>query len=111
MSKSNTLILNKLHQIISQLNSADQTEAFCRALLSESEHVMLAKRLEVLRLLEKEMSYKEITAKLGVSSATISAVAAQRKSSGFKLINGLLGANYWADLTANKLASVFKKRI
>jgi len=67
-------LLDLLWTGISQLDSRDETKAFFKDLLSESEAIMLARRIKVAQLLLANESYNEIEVKLGVSKGTIAKV-------------------------------------
>lgn len=95
-------LYSDLHNLLTQIKSTDQAAAFCESLLSPSEHLMLAKRMMVLKMLHCKEPYTKITKTLGVSSATISSVAAQKETPGAKFILDLLAAKNWVNKLLGK---------
>ena len=65
------------------LENADEAKRFLRDLMTKDEIVEFANRLEAARLLSRNMQYKGIIEKTGLSSTTIARIA--------KWLNGSLG--------------------
>ncbi len=70
-----TLKLRKLSQAIITLKEEKQLLAFLRDLCTPEELEALSSRWEVVELLDKGISYREIAEKTGVSTATITRIA------------------------------------
>ncbi len=90
-SKSKMKYLDLLWTSIAQLETRDETKQFFKDLLSESEAIMLARRIEIAKRLLEGEPYDNIARDLGVGKDTIGRV--QRwLTSGFggyeKAING-----------------------
>jgi len=73
-SKSKKKYLDLLWSSISNLETKDEVEKFFRDLLSESEAIMLARRIEIAKCLLKGESYNSIAEKLEVGKDTIGRV-------------------------------------
>jgi len=69
-----TKILDELWTIIALLESKEEVKNFFKDLLSETEALMLARRIRIAKLLLSGASYDEIRQKLGVGDATIAQV-------------------------------------
>ena len=65
----------KLEKILFSLESEKDVHKFLKDLLSPKEYESLRERWKVVQLLEKKMPYREISEKLGVSTATVTRVA------------------------------------
>lgn len=90
-SKSKMKYLDLLWTSIAQLETREETKLFFKDLLSESEAIMLARRIEIAKRLLEGEPYDNITRELGVGKDTIGRV--QRwLTSGFggyeKAVNG-----------------------
>jgi len=90
-SNSKMKYLDLLWTSIAQLETREEVKQFFKDLLSESESIMLARRIEVAKRLLEGQSYDEITRELNVGKDTIGRV--QRwLTSGFggyeKAVNG-----------------------
>lgn len=70
------------------LNDEDETFAFLRSLLSESEYLDLQQRLNIAMRLHFGTPYTQIEKELGVSSTTIAKIskAMKAKNSGYQLL-------------------------
>jgi len=90
-SNSKMKYLDLLWTSIAQLETREETKQFFKDLLSESEAIMLARRIEIAKRLIEGESYDKITADLKVGMDTISRVQ-QWLTSGFggyeKAVNG-----------------------
>lgn len=73
-SKHRNLLIRELSLILSDLKNANDIENFLKDLLSESEQVMLSRRLQIAKLLLRDLSYSDIKEKLKVGDATIVSV-------------------------------------
>lgn len=73
-SKSKMKYLDLLWTSISQLETRDETKQFFKDLLSESEAIMLARRIEIAKRLLEGESYDDITRDLRVGKDTIGRV-------------------------------------
>lgn len=73
-SESKMKYLDLLWTSISQLETREETKHFFKDLLSESEAIMLARRIEIARRLLEGQSYDEIARELGVGKDTIGRV-------------------------------------
>lgn len=63
--------LDTLYTAASSVKGRDAVKLFLKDLLTESERIMLGRRLMVARLLLKQATYDEIRSRLGVGYATI----------------------------------------
>lgn len=81
-SDSKMKYLDLLWTSIAQLKTRDEVKHFFKDILSESEAVMLARRIEIAKRLLKSDSYEKISADLKVGMDTISRVQ-QWLTSGF----------------------------
>ncbi len=90
-SNSKMKYLDLLWTSIAQLETRDEVKQFFKDLLSESEAIMLARRIEIAKRLLEGESYDNIANKLGVGKDTIGRVQ-EWLTSGFggyeKAING-----------------------
>lgn len=73
-SKSKMKYLDLLWTSIAQLETRDEVKQFFKDLLSESEGIMLARRIEIAKRLLGGESYDNITRELGVGKDTIGRV-------------------------------------
>lgn len=69
------LKLNKLFTAILEVKTIDEAQKFFRDLCTIDELNSLAERWEIVLLLDKKISYREIAEKLQVSTTTVSRVA------------------------------------
>jgi TrpR-related protein YerC/YecD len=67
-------ILNQLWLMIASLETREEVENFFRDLLSETEAVMLGRRIQIAKLLLKGLSYENIAERLRASDGTIASV-------------------------------------
>lgn len=83
----------RLFKAILKLKTVDECERFFRDLLTINELRDLAQRWEIVLMLSDEIPYREIEAKTGASTATITRVAHWLKhgDKGFKLVLNRLG--------------------
>jgi len=83
----------RLFKAILKLKTIDECERYFRDLLTINELRDLAQRWEIVLMLSDEIPYREIEAKTGASTATITRVAHWLKhgENGFKLVLNRLG--------------------
>jgi uncharacterized protein YerC len=105
-------IKEMLAQVIADIPSKEKALAFLNDFLSETEYVVLAKRLAVMYYLSKGFSYEKIKKEVKVSSATIASVqnALDQKSTGFELALAYIKAEVWAETWTSKLSGIFSKK-
>lgn len=65
----------KLEKVLAQFSSEKDIEKFLKDLLSRKEYESLSERWNVVLLLEKGHSYREIAEMTGVSTATVTRVS------------------------------------
>jgi len=68
-------IVGELFDIVTSLRTKKQTIGFLMGLLSPSEILMLARRVQIAQMLLEGMSYKEISKKIKVSETTVATVS------------------------------------
>ena len=67
--------IDEVYRAILSLKTIDECRAFFRDLCTLSEIVAMAERFQVAKMLNKNVSYREICKKTGSSTATITRVA------------------------------------
>ena len=67
-------ILGDLWQLVSSLQSKKEVEKFFKDLLSDTEAIMLGRRLQIAKFLLQDKSYDFIKLKIGASHSTIAKV-------------------------------------
>ncbi|OGN04495.1 MAG: hypothetical protein A2746_02120 [Candidatus Yanofskybacteria bacterium RIFCSPHIGHO2_01_FULL_44_22] len=67
-------LLDELYSIITLLESKEEVKNFFKDLLSASEALMLARRIQIAKMLMAGLSYCEISNEIGTSFATIGSV-------------------------------------
>ena len=72
--KHRNLLIRELSLILVNLGKAKEIENFLKDLLSESEQVMLSRRLQIAKLLLNDFNYADIRQKLKVGDGTIMSV-------------------------------------
>ena len=82
----------ELFRAILALDTLPEAENFLRDLLTESEILELSKRWKVVRMLEKDISYKVIEKETSMSSTTIARISKwmQEGRGGYKAMLGKL---------------------
>ena len=104
-------IYHLFYQVLADIHSTNEAEAFSKEILSKTELEAVVKRLAVAQLLEKNQSYEEIKKTLKVSSATVAAVAEQiKKGEGFKIALEKIKTDQWADRWAKKINQMMGKK-
>ena len=97
-----------LHQMLGDAKNAEEVKILLNNLLSEAEHVVLAKRLAIAVFLDKGRSYENIKNILKVSSATIASVQEMMGDPGFQLALRKIKAEEWADGWAKKIGGLVR---
>lgn len=82
------LLIEQLWRAFASLKSKDEVHAFLHDILTRTEVQMLAKRLQVVMMLEEGMKYEQIKDALNISEATISKIANWRQAfgTGYKIV-------------------------
>lgn len=93
--------------LISDFKKPDKILGFLTLFLSETELLVLAKRVAIFKRLNDVQSYESIQKELTVSSATISSVAQLKNQPFSDTVLEHITANDWAERTAVKLRSLF----
>lgn len=85
--KTSQQILNSLFFVLADIKNKNQVTSFLDALLSNTEKLMLAKRLAAVYLLEERISEEKISQALNLTQATVSKIKlkAQIKKEGYKI--------------------------
>ena len=95
--------------LLADLKKPDLVLEFLSTFLTETELLVLAKRLAILKRLHDNYSYEQIQKDLSVSSATISTVAQMKdKPVSERIVNALV-VHDWAEHTAKRLREWFAK--
>lgn len=89
--------------LLADLKSKHDLEKFLRTFLTETELTVFSKRLAILRLLQENKSYEEISNQLKVSSATISGTSQLREQPIVKKALQRLMVDEWAEVWAEKI--------
>jgi TrpR-related protein YerC/YecD len=74
-SKTNNKDLKDLYEAVLKLQSVDEAKKFFRDLCTLSEINSMVERYKVVKMVDKGIPYREISKKLGSSTATITRVA------------------------------------
>jgi TrpR-related protein YerC/YecD len=87
--------INNLFKAILSLKTAKEVEAFFRDLCTLDEIKEMSERLEIAKLLDKKIPYREIAEQLKVSTTTVSRVALwlNNGTNGYRLILERLAAH------------------
>lgn len=97
--KQSQEIFSRLHFLLAQQKNPNEVADFLATFLTETEHLVFAKRLTISYLLSQGKSYTDIKKELQVSSATISSVAQDMKNPSIQkainTINITRQANDW----------------
>lgn len=78
--------LNELCELLAQLDTAGEVRSFLQGLLTDKELGEIPTRLQIVKLLKKGASQREIAAQLGVGIATVTRGAKEIKSGRFKAL-------------------------
>ena len=86
-AKTRQQILDGLLFVLTNIKSGKEMEQFLDAFLSETEKIMLAKRLAIVFLLEEGIEEMEIAETLNVTQATVSRIKLwyETKGKGYKI--------------------------
>lgn len=103
-------ILILFYQLVADLKSSTEAEAFFEGILSPAELTAVAKRLAIAHYLENRRSYQNIRNNLKVSSATIAAIDKARKATGYQMAMKKIEADRWASGWADKISKLFSKK-
>lgn len=98
-NKERMKYLDMLYTAISSLKSRDEVKSFLRDLLTESERIMIGRRIIIAQRLLEDKSYAEIKQELGVGVDTI-----------MRVHKWLEDENYGYEDTINKLEKEYKNR-
>ena len=107
-------IFKALYQALADFKTPTQIENFLDDVLSETERMVLAKRLGIAYCLSRNLSYEKIREDLKVSSATIASVQKwlEQGGEGLSLALKTIEAEEWAgEMTAKivkKVKRIFK---
>lgn len=103
-------IFKCLYQVLADMRKKAEVEKFLDDVLSETERMVLAKRLAIASYLSKNKSYETIREELKVSSATIANVQRWLEEGGDGLVLALrrIEADEWAGEIAEKISGSFK---
>ncbi|HOV78998.1 MAG TPA: YerC/YecD family TrpR-related protein [Bacillota bacterium] len=87
-------LLDRLFEAVLVLKDTDECYRFFEDICTVAELKSLAQRLEVAKMLQKNLTYGEIAGRTGASTATISRVkrALNYGADGYKLVLGRLDA-------------------
>lgn len=102
-------IEQQLSTAISELRDNDAAR-FIRDFFTDTERMVLMKRLAIGCMLQKKKSYEEIKQTLNVSSATISTVAEMLKQPGFSVAVSKVHEDEWAENALNSLNKLFGRK-
>jgi uncharacterized protein YerC len=89
--------------LLSDLKKPELVLEFLSTFLTETELLVLAKRLAILKRLHENHSYEQIQKDLSVSSATISSVAQIKDTAVSSRIVDALNVHDWASDTAQRI--------
>lgn len=106
-------IFKALYQSLLDLKNVDQMKKFLEDVLSETERVVIAKRLGIAWMLHQGKSYDAIKNSLKVSSATIAniSVMVDNDNQGLKLALKSIEADEWATQVTGKITRSVKKAL
>lgn len=80
--------LKNLYEAVLQLGSVDECKKFFRDLCTTSEIAAMSERFQVVKMVRDEIPYREISKRVGSSTATITRVAhwLHHGKGGYKLV-------------------------
>jgi len=96
-------ILDQFYCLLADLHQPQEVQSVLVGLMTPSERLAFAKRLQIAWLLHQGLSYEAIAKELNVSSATISAVAETKDLSGMNLAYKYLKLDDKAEKAVSKL--------
>lgn len=94
-------------QVLADLNNPRIILGFLTLFLSDHELSSFAKRVAIFKQLHQARSYSDIQDSLGVSSATISAVAQIRENPLTATLLNIFAVQTWAEKSAKKIRNFF----
>ena len=100
--KQHQQITDQFITLLADLNNPEESRAFFSSFMTDTEQQVFAKRLAIMWMLHRGLSYEDIHQQLHVSSATISSVASQIDQPGIKLALDKIEIDNWADKWATK---------
>jgi TrpR-related protein YerC/YecD len=103
-------IFDNFLTVLSDLRSLQETQPFFNDFFTETEKLVLAKRLMIAKLLKMGKSYEEIKKELSVSSATISSVAEIIQKPGVQLALQKMHEDEWAETALHKVRKIFQNK-
>jgi uncharacterized protein YerC len=98
-----------LWRTLADIKSPDEVGIILNDLLTETERMVVLKRLGIAIYLDKKRSYENIKNNLKVSSATIASVAESLGNPGFQEAIKRIKADRWAEETGDKIMKGIKK--
>jgi TrpR-related protein YerC/YecD len=101
-SKVAQTIKEQFLTVLCDLRNKNELKAFFEDFFTETEQIVLIKRLAIADMLKKGRSYEEIKKLLNVSSATISFVAEGLRKKGIQVALGKLDEDEWAEKLMQK---------
>jgi len=104
-------IFNALYRVLADLKKPDEIKAFLEDVLSETERIVVAKRVGIAMYLSKNKSYEAIRTDLKVSSATIASVQKwlEQGGEGLGLALKTVEADEWAGEMTEKITGSIKR--
>ena len=96
-------------QLLTDLKTPEEAHTFISDFFSDTELILLTKRLAISYWLAKKRNYENIKMNLKVSSATIAAVSEMLTRPGFKLAIKKIEAEEWANKWAERIKNIVKK--
>ncbi len=95
--------------VLVDIHHPEEIETILKILLTDSERLVILKRLGIAIYLDKGRSYENIKNNLKVSSATIATVADSLSAQGMQKIIQKIKADKWAQETSNKIVKSIRK--
>ena len=96
-------------QLICDLKSPEEADAFLKVFFNESEYETFVKRMAVAYWLKKNRSYSNIKTNLRISSATIASIQNTLDSEGIKIALKKIEAEEWANIWVEKIKKIINK--
>jgi len=93
--------------LLADIKNPIEMHEFLESFLSDNEFLGLSKRIAIIKLLAKGLSYEQIQKNLNVSSATISSTANFKNDKVLAKIIQKLEVDDWAGELARKIISFF----
>ncbi len=83
--------MNTLIHLFCQINDSKQMEDVLMAVLTDKEREAIGNRLQIIAMLSKKMTQRDISSRLGVGIATVTRGAHAFKEGKFEAVEALLG--------------------